>query len=91
MIAKHFGRNIDIKQLEAFSYLDSLEGTSLLGLSDASDAIGLENLAVKIPFQSLEMLDRFATRFEILDTLEITWNLSINVIISSKSMKKQVF
>ena len=40
---------------------------------------------------SLEILDHFATRFETLDTSEITENLGLKVTIYSTSIKKCSF
>ena len=52
MIGKYYGRDLDIKKLETISGMDR-EGTSLFGLSQAADSIGLNNLCVKIPFETL--------------------------------------
>jgi ATP-binding cassette subfamily B protein len=54
MIAKHYGRNVSLNYLRSKSLL-TREGVSLLGLSEAAEAIGFRTLAVKLPLQ--KMLD----------------------------------
>lgn len=52
MIGKYYGRNLDIKQLEVDAKMGD-DGTSLLGLSEAADIVGLNNLSVRISFEKL--------------------------------------
>jgi len=52
MIAKHYGKNYSQSFLREKSYI-SRTGVSLLGLSDAAQAIGLRSLAVSIPHKRL--------------------------------------
>jgi len=52
MIARFYGRHYSLQQLREKSHV-SREGVSLLGISDAAEAIGLRTLAVKIPFEKL--------------------------------------
>lgn len=54
MIAKHFGRNIPINHIRKITFLQR-QGTSLLGLSHAAEALGFKSMGVKI---SLEMLKK---------------------------------
>ncbi len=52
MIAKFYGRHYSLQQLRERSHV-SRDGVSLLGISDAAEAIGLRTLAVKISFSKL--------------------------------------
>jgi ATP-binding cassette, subfamily B, bacterial len=52
MIAKHFGKSIQLQQLRQLSST-TREGSSLFGLSEAAEKIGLRTLAVKISYQRL--------------------------------------
>ncbi|MDO5973496.1 peptidase domain-containing ABC transporter [Flavivirga jejuensis] len=52
IIAKHYKKTIAIQQLRTISET-TREGSSLLGLSEASEKIGLRSLGVKIAFKSL--------------------------------------
>ncbi|MFN7654982.1 MAG: peptidase domain-containing ABC transporter [Cyclobacteriaceae bacterium] len=52
MVAKHYGKNYSLKQLRAKSYI-TREGVSMLGISDAAEAIGFRTLGVKVPFEKL--------------------------------------
>ena len=52
MIAKHYGKSYSLEYLREKSYI-SRTGVSLLGLSDAAQAIGLRTLAVSIPYERL--------------------------------------
>lgn len=54
MVAKAFGRNISINQIRKITYLQR-QGTSLLGLSHAAEALGFKSMGVKI---SLDMLKK---------------------------------
>ena len=53
MVAKHFGRSYSLQELRNKSFL-TREGVSMLGISDAAEAIGLKTLGVKIPFEKLK-------------------------------------
>ncbi len=52
IIAKHYGKNISIQHLRTLSETTRI-GSSLLGLSNASEKIGLKSLGVKINIQDL--------------------------------------
>jgi len=52
MIAKHYGKAYTLEYIRERSYI-TRSGVSLLGLSEASQAIGLRSLAVSINFQRL--------------------------------------
>ncbi len=53
MIAKHYGRSISISDLRSKSFI-TREGVSLLGISEAAEAVGLRTLGVKINFEKLK-------------------------------------
>ncbi|OWY22042.1 peptidase domain-containing ABC transporter [Sphingobacteriales bacterium UPWRP_1] len=52
MVAKHHGKNYSLEFLREQSHLTRY-GVSLLGISEAAEAIGLRSLAVQIPFTLL--------------------------------------
>lgn len=52
MLAKHFGRYFSLGELRKKSFL-TREGVSLLGISEAAEAIGFRTLGVKVPFEKL--------------------------------------
>ena len=52
MIARFYGRYYSLDYLRELTYLDR-EGVSLLGISDAAEAIGMHTLAVKIGYDRL--------------------------------------
>jgi len=52
MVAKYYGRNYPLHELREKSFL-TREGVSLLGISDAAEAIGFRTIGVKIPFYKL--------------------------------------
>ncbi|OFX21762.1 MAG: ABC transporter ATP-binding protein [Bacteroidetes bacterium GWA2_31_9b] len=52
MIAKHYGRSYSLQTLRDKSYL-TREGVSMLGISDAADAIGFRSMGVRITFEQL--------------------------------------
>ncbi|GCC50902.1 ABC transporter ATP-binding protein [Chryseotalea sanaruensis] len=52
MIAKHYGRSYTIGALRKKSFI-TREGVSLLGISDAAEAIGFRTLGVKINYHQL--------------------------------------
>ncbi|MEW6703113.1 MAG: peptidase domain-containing ABC transporter [Bacteroidota bacterium] len=52
MIAKHYGKTLSLEYLREKSYINKL-GVSLLGISEAAEAIGFRPTAVKISFDSL--------------------------------------
>jgi len=52
MIAKHYGRSYSLQTLRDKSYL-TREGVSMLGISDAAEAIGFRSMGVKITFEQL--------------------------------------
>jgi ATP-binding cassette subfamily B protein len=53
IIAKHYGKTINIQELRDFSET-TREGSNLLFLSDAAEKIGFRTLGVKLSVQSLE-------------------------------------
>jgi len=53
MIASHYGKSYTLEYIRERSYI-TRSGVSLLGLSEASQAIGLRSLAVSINYQRLE-------------------------------------
>lgn len=53
IIAKHYGKTINIQELRDFSET-TREGSNLLFLSDAAEKIGFRTLGVKLNVQSLE-------------------------------------
>lgn len=52
MVARHYGRSYQLHELREKSYI-TREGVSLLGISDAAEAIGFRTIGVKIPFEKL--------------------------------------
>jgi len=52
MIAKFYGRNFSLNYLREQSHI-SREGVSLLGISDAAEAIGMRSLGTKVTYQQL--------------------------------------
>ena len=52
MIAKFYGKNINLDFLREKSHL-SREGVSLLGISDAAEAIGMRSLGTKVTMEQL--------------------------------------
>jgi ATP-binding cassette subfamily B protein len=53
MVAKHHGRYFPVQDLRQKSFI-TREGVSLLGISDAAEAIGLRSVGVKVDFERLE-------------------------------------
>ncbi|GEO02905.1 ABC transporter ATP-binding protein [Adhaeribacter aerolatus] len=53
MVAKHYGKIYSLQALRQKSYF-TREGVSLLGISDAAEAIGFRTLMAKIPFEKLK-------------------------------------
>jgi ATP-binding cassette subfamily B protein len=53
MIAKHYGKVYSVQYLREKAYI-TREGVSLLGISDAAEAIGFKTLSVQIPFDRLD-------------------------------------
>lgn len=53
IVAKHFGKTINIQQLRDFSET-TREGSNLLFLSDAAEKIGFRTLGVKLNLESLD-------------------------------------
>lgn len=52
MIARHFGKTINTQQLRLISET-TREGSSLLGLAEATETVGLHSLGVKLPYKEL--------------------------------------
>ena len=53
MIAKHYGRNYSLNELRKKAFI-TREGVSLLGISEAAEAIGFRTIGVKISIEKLE-------------------------------------
>ena len=53
MVAKHFGRNYSLAYLREKSSI-TRHGVSMLGISDAAEAIGFKTLGVKVSFEQLK-------------------------------------
>ncbi len=54
MVAHHYGRYHSLQELRKKSFI-TREGVSLLGISDAAEAIGFHTIGIKIPFEKLEI------------------------------------
>ncbi|HAF28700.1 MAG TPA: ABC transporter ATP-binding protein [Bacteroidales bacterium] len=52
MIAKHYGKSYSLQNLRDKSYI-TREGVSMLGISDAAEAIGFRSMGVRITFDQL--------------------------------------
>ena len=52
MIAKHYGKTYSLQTLRDKSYI-TREGVSMLGISDAAEAIGFRSMGVRISFEQL--------------------------------------
>lgn len=52
MIAKYYGKHYSMDYLRERSYVDR-EGVSLMGISDAAEAIGMRTVAAKVTYQQL--------------------------------------
>ncbi|WKD85075.1 Lactococcin-G-processing and transport ATP-binding protein LagD [Polaribacter huanghezhanensis] len=52
MIAKYYGKIINTQQLRSLSET-TREGSSLMGLSDAVESLGLKSLGVKLTYEKL--------------------------------------
>ena len=52
MVAKHYGKSYSLQKLREKSFI-TREGVSILGISDAAEAIGFRTLGVKISFEKL--------------------------------------
>lgn len=52
MVANHYGRTFSLQELRKKSSINR-EGVSLMGISDAAEAIGFRTIGVKIPYEKL--------------------------------------
>ena len=52
MICEYYGKNVELKELEKLSGMDK-RGTSLLGLSNAADSLGLKNVGIQLSYEKL--------------------------------------
>jgi ATP-binding cassette, subfamily B, bacterial len=52
MIARHYGRFYSLEYLRELSHVGR-QGVTLLGISDAAEAIGMQTLAVETTFEQL--------------------------------------
>lgn len=53
MIAKHYGKEYSIAELRKKSFINR-EGVSILGISEAAEAIGFRTLSAQVPFKILK-------------------------------------
>ncbi len=53
MIAKHYGKNYSLDYLRERSYI-TREGVSMLGISEAAEAIGMHTIGARITFEQLK-------------------------------------
>ncbi len=53
MVAKYHGKSYSLPKLREMCHINR-EGVSLLGISDAAEAIGMRTMGVKIPFEKLK-------------------------------------
>jgi len=53
MVAKHYGKSYTLQYLREQSFI-TREGVSLLGISEAAEAIGFKTLSAKITFEQLD-------------------------------------
>ena len=53
MVAKFHGKSYSLNELRSKSFI-TREGVSLLGISEAAEAIGFRTMGVKIPFDKLK-------------------------------------
>jgi ATP-binding cassette, subfamily B, bacterial len=53
MIAKHYGKEYSIAELRKKSFINR-EGVSILGISEAAEAIGFRTLSAEVPFKRLK-------------------------------------
>jgi len=53
MVAKHYGKTYSLQNLRAKSRI-TREGVSLLGISDAAEAIGMRTIGVSITYEQLQ-------------------------------------
>jgi len=53
MIAEHYGKTFSLQTLRDKSYIDR-EGVSLMGISEAAEQIGMQTLALRLPYQHEE-------------------------------------
>jgi ATP-binding cassette subfamily B protein len=52
MIAKYYGKSFSLNELRTKSFI-TREGVSLLGISEAAEAIGFRTMGVKLPFEKM--------------------------------------
>lgn len=52
MVAKYYGKNVTLQELRSLANT-TREGSSLLGLSDAAEKIGLRTLGVKVTYEKM--------------------------------------
>ena len=51
MIAAHYGKTYSLQTLRDNSYIDR-EGVSLMGINEAAEQIGMQTLAIRVPYDS---------------------------------------
>ncbi|WP_299622766.1 cysteine peptidase family C39 domain-containing protein [uncultured Tenacibaculum sp.] len=53
MLCKYYDLNIELDSLKKLSSFDPVEGTTLLGLSEACDSIGIKNLGIRVTYDKI--------------------------------------
>ncbi|MCG8329454.1 MAG: cysteine peptidase family C39 domain-containing protein [Chitinophagales bacterium] len=75
MIAKHYGKTYTLQYLRELSYIDR-EGVSLKGISEAAGKLGLQSVAVKIPYNNVKEQPALLAAQHILGQLNVLlWQL----------------
>jgi len=81
IVAKHYGKAIDIQKLRELAETTRI-GSSLLGLSDAAEAIGFHTVGVKLPLEDLTEVPLPAI---------LHWNGNHFVVVYKVKQKKSLF
>ena len=97
MIAKFYGRNYSLQYLRERSFI-TREGVSMLGISDAAEAIGFRTSGVRLPLENLKddiplpcILHWNQNHFVVLYKVETRRATSSKFHISDPASKKVVF
>ncbi|WP_442267678.1 cysteine peptidase family C39 domain-containing protein [Tenacibaculum sp. ZS6-P6] len=53
MLCKYYDLNIQLDSLKKLSSYNPVEGTTLLGLSEACDSIGIKNLGIRVTYDKI--------------------------------------
>lgn len=81
MIAKYYGKSLDLNAMSNFSKLGK-EGTNLIGLSDTAEKFGFRTLSVKISIDQLIS--------EVPLPCIVHWNQNHFVVVTSNSSKTKI-